>query len=305
MNTLIAIGAKIVLAGALGYFLRKRGLISHEVAQGVGFLLMSVVTPFAILGAAGRKFSPTLAESLATTACIALVYYPLFIILMKLVAKVLRIDDAERRAFVNLTVFPNVTFIGIPIVAQMFGPDGLLCSVVGNLIFNGLFFSFGMNNMDRHSRFSMKKFFSSPLVLACIAAMILFFLPWRIPGAMQGAIEMMGACMAPLAMMIIGFGLADSSLAGLVRNPLGYLVSLLRLVVLPLAILTASKLLGIDHLAGAVSTIMFAMPCATMTVVLAAQFKTGYQFAAQSAVQSNVFMFATLPAVFFLVNNWL
>jgi predicted permease len=141
--------------------------------------------------------------------------------------------------------------------------------------------------------------------LACIVAIVLFFLPWRIPDVAQGAIDMMGACMAPLAMMIIGFGLADSSLAGMVRNPLGYLVSALRLVVLPLAVLVASKLLGLDPLAGSVSTIMFAMPCATMTVVLAAQFKTGYEFAAQSAVQSNVLMFATLPAVFALVNAWL
>jgi predicted permease len=220
------------------------------------------------------------------------------------VSKALPLDSDSRHAFVNLVTFPNVTFIGMPIVTELYGAAGLLCSVSGNLIFNLAFFTFGEHNMVKGSEFSFLRLARSPVIIACLLAVVLYFSPWTLPAALNGAFEMIGAAMAPLAMMIVGFGLADSDLADLVKNPYGYLTNLARLVVWPITVLAAVRLTGLDSLGGEVAAVMYGLPCGTMTVVLAARHRTAYQFAAQTVVQSNVLMFASLPFLFWLIQLW-
>ncbi|MDR1441691.1 MAG: AEC family transporter [Bifidobacteriaceae bacterium] len=304
MGALISIGAKVILAGGLGFGLRRSGFVSERFAQDLGRLLMQVITPFAIVVSASERYSPALAKSIGTTALISVVYFVLAIISAWAASKALPLDGDTRRAFVNLVVFPNVTFIGLPIVTELYGTEGLLCSVAGNLIFNLAFFTFGEHNMVKGRRFSIKRVAKSPIIIACVVAVILYFGRIPVPSELDGALSMVGAAMAPLAMMIVGFGLADSNLADLIRNPYGYLTNFLRLIVWPLIVLAVVRLVGLDSLGGLVAVIMYGLPCGTMTVVLAAQHRTAYQFSAQTVVQSNVLMFVTLPFLFWLMQVW-
>jgi predicted permease len=304
MGALIGIGAKVVLAGGLGYGLRKSGFVSEKFAEDLGRLLMMVITPFAIVVAASHPYSAKLATSLLTVTVIALVYFVLAIVSSWGISKLLPLDRPERNAFINLVTFPNVTFIGMPIITELYGVPGLLCSVAGNLIFNFVFFTFGEHNMGRPGTFSVKSLLTSPVIIACVIAVGLFFAPFQLPSAINGALGMIGAAMAPMAMMIVGFGLADSYLGDLVKNPYGYFTNFLRLIFWPLIILVAVRLLNLDPLGGEVAAVMFGLPAGTMTVVLAAQHRTAYQFSAQTVVQSNVLMFATLPLIFWVMNTW-
>ncbi|MDR0592000.1 MAG: AEC family transporter [Bifidobacteriaceae bacterium] len=304
MGALIGIGAKVVLAGGLGFGLRRSGFVSGRFAEDLGRLLMRVITPFAIVVAASQAYSPDLARSVGTTAAISAVYFVVAGLGAWGASKILPLDTDTRHAFVNLVVFPNVTFIGMPIVTELYGTPGLLCSVAGNLVFNLAFFTFGEHNMVKGRRFSLRPLVKSPVIIACLAAVGLYFSPVQLPSAVSGALGMIGAAMAPLAMMIVGFGLADSSLADLVKNPYGYLVNLLRLIAWPLVILAVVRLAGLDPLGGQVAAVMYGLPCGTMTVLLAAQHRTAYQFSAQTVVQSNVLMFISLPVIFWLIQVW-
>jgi predicted permease len=300
----MAIGAKVVLAGALGFGLRRSGFVSAQFASDLGRLLMQVVTPFAVVVAASEAYSPNLARSILTTTAISVPYFVLAIVTSWGLSRALPLDRDTRHAFVNLVAFPNVTFIGIPIVTELYGTPGLLCSVAGNLIFNLAFFTFGEHNMVKDRRFSLVRVAKSPVIIACVLAVVLYFSRLKLPSELTGALEMIGAAMAPLAMMIVGFGLADSNLADLIKNPYGYLTNALRLLIWPIAILAVVRLFNLDILGGEVAAVMYGLPCGTMTVVLAAQHRTAYQFSAQTAVQSNCLMFATLPIVLWLTQVW-
>ncbi|MDR2567249.1 MAG: AEC family transporter [Bifidobacteriaceae bacterium] len=304
MGALIAVGAKIILAGGLGFGLRRSGFVSERFAQDLGRLLMQVITPFAVVVAASRPYSQELATAVGTTSAVLAAYFVVCVLAMLVLSKALPLDRDTRHAFVNLVTFPNMTFIGMPIIQELYGQAGLLCAVAGNLIFNLAFFTFGEHNMAPERKFSIARVFKSPVVVACVAAVVLYFVPWSLPSELNGALGMIGAAMAPLAMMIVGFGLADSAPADLIRNPYGYAINFLRLLVWPVALLAAGRLIGLDPLGANVAAVMCGLPCGTMTVVLAAQHRTAYQFSAQTVVQSNVLMFASLPLVFWLVQNW-
>ncbi|MDR1119015.1 MAG: AEC family transporter, partial [Bifidobacteriaceae bacterium] len=152
MGALISVGAKVVLAGSLGYALRRSGFVSERSAGDLGRLLMQVVTPFAVLAAAARPYSPKLALSVGTTAAALAAYFAAAILAMWALSRALPLDRDTRHAFVNLVVFPNMTFIGLPIIAELYGWDGLLCAVAGNLVFNLAFFTYGEHNMAPERR---------------------------------------------------------------------------------------------------------------------------------------------------------
>ncbi|MDR1825596.1 MAG: AEC family transporter [Bifidobacteriaceae bacterium] len=303
MEALIAIGAKVVLAGALGFVLRRRGVISAQFAEDLGKLLVDVIAPFAILMAAAHPYTPAMARSLGTAVLIAVAYFPLAILTSWLVARALPVDRDTRHAFVNLVVFPNCIFVGLPIITELYGAPGVLCVVVITLVWNLVFFTFGERNLGS-GRISPLSLVKSPNIIACVLAVAWFFSRVDLPVALTGALGMMGAAMAPLAMMVVGFGLADSGLADLIKNPAGYIANFLRLLVWPVAILAVARLCGLDPLASDVAAVLFGLPCGTMTVLLAAQHRRAYQFSAQTVVQSNALMFATLPVVFWLIQVW-
>jgi len=304
MGALIGVGAKVVLAGALGFGLRKSGFVSSQLASDLGKLLISVIAPIAILAAACRPYSNELAGTLGTATVISVAYFTLAIVVAWTLMKLLPVELSEGRVFVLLTTFPNMTFIGIPIVTELYGTAGLLCAVVGNLMFNLVFFSFGEAYMGTTGKISVKALVKSPVLMACVLAIIIFFSRIPVPSALVGGLDMIGAAMAPVAMMIVGFGLAESYLGQLIRKPLGYLASFLRLIFWPLVVLSVTRLLGMDHLAANVMAVLFGLPCGTMTVVLAARNRVAYHFAAGAVVQSNVLMFATMPFIYWLINTW-
>jgi predicted permease len=301
---LVGIGLKVVLAGALGFGLRRRGFVSGQLAQDLGRLLLSVIAPFAILAAASRPYTPELGKSLLTVAGLSAGYFLLAIAGGWALSRVLPLDANAKRAFTCLVAFPNVTFIGLPIITELFGTPGLLCGVVVNLFFNLMFYTFAEHHMGTKGRFDWRAVVKSPVVWACVLAIVVFLARIPVPQVVTDALTMIGAAMAPIAMMIVGFGLADSYLGDLIKNPYGYLVNLFRLAIWPVAILAVSRLLGLDPLAANAAAVLFGLPAGTMTVVLAARNRVAYQFAAQTVVQSNVLMFLTVPLLYLLVTTW-
>jgi predicted permease len=304
MTPLIDIGLKILLAGGVGYFLRARGVISEQLVKELGGLLTTVFVPFAIISAANEPFSRELVTSLGTTAGLTLGLILFSILVAWLISKTLPVDQATKHAFVVLVTFPNNMFVGLPFALELFGTPGLLCTIAATLVFNLFFFTFGEGYMARGANFSPWKQLRSPVVLASVAAVIIFTAQIPIPAQLDNAMGMIGAAMAPVAMMIVGFGLADSDLKDLVKNPFGFLVSGLRLIVLPLLVLVAARLLGLDAQGANVAVLIASLPSGTLTAVLAAKYGTAYQFTSQTVVQTNVLMFATVPLLNLLTQIW-
>ena len=304
MGAMIPIGIKVVVAGLLGFGLRKTGLVSGQLASHLGKLLLLVIAPLAILGAASQPHSGQMGSTLTTAAVISAVYFLAAILLAIAVSKVFGFRQPEGRAFVCLSTFPNMTYIGIPLVTEMFGPAGLMCAVVGNLMFNLVFFTFAEAYMGTAGKASLKALIKSPVVLACLAAVVLFLTQLPVPSPVVSGLAVVSWVMGPLAMMIVGFGLAEAYLGDLIRNGLGYLASFLRLIFWPLVVLSLGRLVGLDPLAVGVMAVLFGLPCGTMTVILAARDRVAYSFTAGAVVQSNVLMFASLPLVFWLVTAW-
>lgn len=300
MQTIASIAVEIFLIGFIGFVLRKKKKVSREFVYGLNSLLISIIAPCAILSSGNYQFSSEVVGNLLIITGIMLCYYIFVISITSLMAGRLSIEKAEKSAFINLSVFPNVGFIGFPIILELYGDEGVLYVVVANLIYNLLIYSYGVFNISMHKKMNIKQMLKSPLVITSLAGVTLFLSPVRIPSILMGCIDAIALMVAPVSILILGFELAEYPIREIFKNKHAYLVSFLRLVGFPLLVLIILHGLGISPFVSAVCIIILALPPGTMNVILSKQYNCAPEFSAQTTIQGNVLMVVTLPLIMML-----
>lgn len=307
MQSILLITAKIFFIGLLGYIIRKKDKVSRAFTEGMNSLLVLLIAPCSILSSGNHEFSQDIAKNLLYVALIMAGYYAFTISVLHFILKKIQASPTQKSAFTNLVVFPNVGFIGFPIIGELFGDEGTLYVVVSTLLYNLLIFSFGVFNTSRHSKtgsqIDLKHMLKSPLVIASLLGTALFLSPVRVPEPAMDMVSSIGGMLAPISILIIGFQLAEYPLLKIFKNGYAYLVSVCRLLILPLLALLILYLLDISGIFAAVAVLSIALPSGTMNVILSKQYNCEPEFSTQSVVQGNLFMTITLPFIMMLVTR--
>ena len=102
----------------------------------------------------------------------------------------------------------------------------------------------------------------------------------------------------PLSMIIMGSMLANIKIRELITDKKAYVVSLLRLMVIPAAVMGAvtviSHVVPMTPETKCVIVLMCAMPCGSMNVMYSANYDVAPKFSARAVSLSMVFMLVTL-----------
>ena len=132
-------------------------------------------------------------------------------------------------------------------------------------------------------------------VLACIAAMLLYFLQAPVPSFLQAFITNLGNLTAPLSMMIIGASLAQMPLKELFLDKKLLLFSLVKLLLLPAVWMIAVNRVAEQEILRGVCLVMMATPAGSMTAMLAQQYGGDYETASRGVALTTVLSVITMP----------
>ena len=132
-------------------------------------------------------------------------------------------------------------------------------------------------------------------VIACIAAMLLYFLQTPVPSFLQAFITNLGNLTAPLSMMIIGASLAQMPLKELFLDKKLLLFSLLKLLLLPAVWMIMVNRVAEQEILRGVCLVMMATPAGSMTAMLAQQYGGDYETASRGVALTTVLSVITMP----------
>lgn len=132
-------------------------------------------------------------------------------------------------------------------------------------------------------------------VIACIAAMLLYFLQTPVPSFLQAFITNLGNLTAPLSMMIIGASLAQMPLKELFLDKKLLLFSLLKLLLLPVVWMIMVNRVAEQEILRGVCLVMMATPAGSMTAMLAQQYGGDYETASRGVALTTVLSVITMP----------
>ena len=295
---------------AVGYLCYKKQILTEEVSKKVSAIVVNVANPCMILSSALTDQQMRGKELLQTLAIVALMYVFLLVV-AQLLPNILRIRKESRGAYAAMTVFANIGFMGFPVLAAMYGNGALLYGAVFQIPFNILIYTYGVAVLTRRpdaggkaelDRIEILKKIFNIGVIACIAAMLIYFLRIPIPSFLQAFITNLGNLTAPLSMMIIGASLAQMPLKELFLDKKLLRFSMVKLLILPAVWMLMVNRVAEQEILRGVCLVMMATPAGSMTAMLAQQYGGDYETASRGVALTTVLSVITMPvlAAFFL-----
>ncbi len=288
---------KIVFVVAVGFVLKRTGVITDELQKGLSSLLVNGIVPFNILEASVCEYSAELAARVGYSAVIAGAYYVLTIVLCHIMVKFFKLDINSKRIIITMVTFANVGFIGFSLTGELFGEEGTLYCVIYNLFYNVIMYVYGINLISGERGFNIKDVIKKPVTVACILALIIFFSPITIPDMVLSPISSIGSMVFPVSMIIIGCEINEMDLSMLVKSKYAYIVSALRLLILPLIMAAVLHFLGFRGILPRTMVVLTALPCGSMNIIFAEAYDCAPKLAAVTVVQSMLLLIPTLPVI--------
>ena len=289
---------KIFVFLALGFVLNKTKVIDGNAEKALSKILLTAVLPFMILNSSQHTYSVDAVNGMVTCAAFGIGYYALTLLVMRLSLKKAKISEDERRIMVTCTTFANTGFVGFPLMEALFGNYGLLLAAVYNLCYNLFFYTYAVYLFSRKPKFRLLEIFKNPVSVASILAIVLFIIPWRMPSFLSETFKLIGDMTVPMSMMVMGSMLAGVKVKKLLTDKKAYIVSALRLMVLPALvlgiILALSPFVPMASDTKCVVVMMCALPCGSMNVIYSENHDVAPHFCARTVSLSMIFMLVTL-----------
>jgi len=298
--SILAVVLPVYLTMAVGFAVRKIGLLPTEVDAGMMRLCVTLLTPCLIIERVVGNTSVMKPLPVLVAAGLGFALVVLGIAISYFASPLIGLRKHEgRRSFAVSCGLQNYGFVAIPIVTALFPDPGTLgvlftftlgvelaCWTVGVGLLTGL-------------NKAPWKLALNPPVLTILFSLLLNFtgLYVYVPGFIHNTLAMLGACAVPLAVLIIGASIADIWGQEKVRWSIAVLAPLLRLGVIPIAFIAAAWLLPLSIELKRILIIQGAMPSAVFSIMVARHYGGHAPTAVQCVLATTFVSMITTPLV--------
>lgn len=284
----------------LGYFMRKKDIISDEMCKSISWIVVNIANPAMILSGSVNSENGIAGEELLMTMALAVGIFAGLIIISLIIPIVLRVPGKSAGVYRVMTIFSNIGFMGFPVISALYGTEALLYASVFLIPFNLLIYTYGIlalkSNDGQKEKLDLKKVLNIG-VLCCILSIILSFVQIPMPSFVKTTISTLSNLTAPLSMMVIGASMATIDIKKLFMDTKLLLFAVLKLVVIPVAGLFFLKTFIYSEMLLGVCMVMIATPVASMTAMLAQQYDGDYELASRSVALTTILSVVTMPLV--------
>ena len=300
-ETLIKTLLTFFLLVLFGFFIKKINLVSDKTVDELSDVLLKIILPSSIIASGFEGKNSDIKSVWLSLVIISICYVFLFVFSFIVFRGIIK-DKVKRNLAINMSVFANTGFIGFPLVNAIFGSGGMIYAVVYNLLYNIFMYTIGIRLFgdEKGRKLDIKAIILNPLTIASLFALVLFFLPLDGGGVVEDFLSTIGGMSGPLSMMLVGSWLIGVDLKSVLKKPLCYLVSLMRLLILPLFVFFVLTFLGTDEIMKNTITLISAIPVGTLNVIFAKKYGGDAVFANETMIQTLVFSVVTIPLIVLL-----
>ncbi len=295
---------KLWLSMLVGFVANKRGMLQKETSQKVSSLIIRVTSPLLIIGSVSGVGEGDQTEVLMALV-IGICVYGGFSIIAVIIMRFWRVAPDRKGVYQLMMIFANCSFMGIPVCQSLLGDRGMFLEIIMNLPYNLLFFTYGvfliMQDRGGNTKIRVRDILT-PGTIASILALVIYFTGAQLPRVLNEPINFVGNLTPALSMICIGSSMADYSMREIFKNKELYVISALRLVILPaLGFLILSH--SIDNLLlTRVATFSMAMPVGAMVAMGTSEYGGNTEVASSGVALSTIFSMATIPLIAVLMG---
>ena len=231
---------KLFIIMAAGWTLVKARVLKTEDSRVISAIIVYLVAPCIIISAFQIEHSPQVVNGLVFSFAAAALAHALFLLLAAAFGRALGLDAAERLT----VVYTNAGILVLPLVQAMLGEEYLVYSCAFIVVQIILLWTHCRCVLSGSGGISWKKILLNLNVIAIYIGGAMFLLGLRLPGIVDDTLKMTGSMVGPLGMLLAGMVIADVPARRIFGDRRRYLASALRLVVVPVILLSVFKICG-------------------------------------------------------------
>ncbi len=245
----------------LGFLLVKCGIYKVNDSQILSRLCIYLAVPCSILSAFQVTYTPSIRSGLLLAVGTAILVHVVLIALFAVLGPILHLNGIEKASI----IYSNAGNLVIPLVSSILGTDWVIYSSAYVSVQLFLLWSHGKMMICGETKPDLKKIFTNVNMITILFGIFLFATQISLPGPVDSAVRSLGAMIGPLAMLIAGMLIAGTTPKEVFSYPHIALVTLLRLVGVPLLTISLLKFSGLASLAENGHQILLVTLLATIT----------------------------------------
>jgi len=284
-----------------GFILRRWKVFDQKSDAVMTQLSLSLAMPAAFLtGVAGAEGAGNVLY-LAYVIGLSLLMFLLFCAISYPAVWLMRPPKGDVGALASTAIFPNMAFMGFPVLLALYGQQGLFYGVLISLPFNVLALSAGIKILaGSAAKMSLRLIFNVSMN-ASLLGIALFALDIQIPPVINTPLVHLGNMFVPLGMVLLGSILGGiEDLKSIFSGWRVYAITAVRLLLIPVVTyLLFAQFISNPILLRSI-LIVSAAPSAIRTAMLSLHFGGNPELVSQGITISSIFCLITIPLLMLL-----
>ena len=300
----------ILLLLLTGFYLRKSGKIDAKITDGFFLLVTSVGLPCSVIVNLQRMpFSHDSFSQLLTVFAGYMICSILGAIIAFFIATPFKIKFPEKGLWIAGASAANLSFVGQPVIAAIFGDDALFLFAASITAGNIIIFSVIMHLMSITGKVNLSNVtirniaapFRNTIIYAAVIGLALYFFSVKLPAPVLNTLNTLATITSPVAMLGIGSTLASASIMAVAKDRRIYVISLMKLIILPLAGFFLLRPFIKDPVLLAIIIIGYSMPITNAFPGIALKMKNDAKLASELVFMSTLLCLVSIPVIVAIV----
>jgi len=292
--------AVLYLFIGLGWLFGKRKpvLISHT--ELLSYLAVNLLLPCKVFKSFSQNFTTAYIREHYVLLLAGLGLLLLLVGIALLVSGLLTKNAYEQRVCRYSITIANYAYMGYVLAEELMGASGLTCIILFCIPFAFYTYSFGYILLTGQGKFAPRRLVN-PMTVAILLGCVWGLTELPLPLVAEKVISSASACVGPLSMLLTGLTLSGFRFRELINCRLTYLLSALRLVLIPLLVFSLFSIPLLRE-ARPYAVLMACMPCGLNTIIFPKLVGEDCTLGARLAFVSHLLSCITLPIWLTLIN---
>ena len=280
----------------VGYIGSRRGMLGPDFARSASKLTLNVFMSATILYSVVNNPPVMDGGELAWSLLVAFLVLALGYVVSALITRMLPLSKERAPIFELLVSVMNPMFIGVPVAELLLGSQGVFYIALQNAFFNLLLFTYGVWRLKAGDRGKLRlsDIVTVPLIVT-VLGVVIFALRLPCPLFLKDMLGAVSPATMPMSMVVIGASLGKVRLIDAFTEKSLYLVSALRLLLMPLLTWLVFLVLPADPILRGAMLIVSACPSGIIVSILCIQHGKDYEYSSKGILLDTALSMLTIP----------
>ena len=253
--------AQLFLMILMGYIIVKTKLLKGEDSKVLSKIILYLIIPAVIINAFQVDYSPNVTKGLITACIASIILQFLLLFVTYIMQKMFHLDSVEFTS----AYYSNSGNLIVPIVTFILGQEWVLYGCVFMSVQLVFIWTHCKKIISREASYDWRKIVLYINMISIALGAILFFAQIHLPEILNNTLSSVGDMIGPASMIVAGMLFAGMDLKKIFGNTRVYIISSLRMIVIPLIALALIKLSRLAALSSDAPKIMLIVFLAVIT----------------------------------------